>query len=81
MFKSAYTAAKSALRNRASQAAGVLAVTVGSAQAAVPAEVSAAMTSINDTATGILALVWPIAIAVTVGYVGIKHFKKGANRV
>lgn len=53
---------------------------VGSAMAAVPAEVTTAFSSINDTATGILGLVWPIATAVTVGFVGLKLFKKGANK-
>ena len=63
-------------------AAGVAIVvgSVGSAMAAVPAEVTTAFTSISDTATGILGLVWPIATAVTVGFVGLKLFKKGANK-
>jgi hypothetical protein len=63
--------------------AGVLAagsMIASSAMAAVPTEVTTAFTSISDTAAGILALVWPIATAVTVGFVGLKLFKKGANK-
>jgi hypothetical protein len=63
--------------------AGVLAagsMIASSAMAAVPAEVTTAFSSISDTATGILGLVWPIATAVTVGFVGLKLFKKGANK-
>lgn len=59
--------------------ASLLAI-AGSASAAVPAEVTAAFASITDTATGTLALVWPIAVTLTVGFVGLKLFKKGANK-
>ena len=52
----------------------------GSAMAAMPPEVTAAFTSISETATGTLALVWPIAVTLTVGFVGLKLFKKGANK-
>lgn len=51
-----------------------------SAMAAVPAEVTAAFASISETASGTLALVWPIAVTLTVGFVGLKLFKKGANK-
>lgn len=59
--------------------ASLLAI-AGAASAAVPAEVTAAFASITDTATGTLALVWPIAVTLTVGFVGLKLFKKGANK-
>lgn len=59
--------------------ASLLAI-AGVASAAVPAEVTAAFASITDTATGTLALVWPIAVTLTVGFVGLKLFKKGANK-
>lgn len=59
--------------------ASMLAI-AGVASAAVPAEVTAAFASITDTATGTLALVWPIAVTLTVGFVGLKLFKKGANK-
>lgn len=52
----------------------------GSAMAAIPAEVTAAFASISETASGTLALVWPIAVTLTVGFVGLKLFKKGANK-
>jgi len=58
----------------------VLAGIAGSAAAAVPAEVTAAFASISETAAGTLALVWPIAVTLTVGFVGLKLFKKGANK-
>lgn len=53
---------------------------VSNAMAAVPAEVTSAFASVSETATGVLALVWPIATLLTVGWVGIKIFKKGANK-
>lgn len=65
-------------------AAVVLLVSLGavasSAMAAVPTEVTTAFSTISDTASGILALVWPIATTITVGFVGLKLFKKGANK-
>lgn len=57
-----------------------LMMVAGMASAAMPAEVTAAFTSISETATGITALVWPIAVALTVSFVGLKLFKKGANK-
>lgn len=61
-------------------AIATLAAASGSAMAALPTEVTTAFTNISETATGILALVWPIATALTVGFVGLKLFKKGANK-
>lgn len=46
----------------------------------MPAEATAAFTAIASTVDGILALVWPIAVSLTVGFIGIKLFKKGANK-
>lgn len=67
------TAAKSGLL-------AALMIASGMAAAAVPVEVTAAFATITDTATGVLALVWPIAVTLTVGFVGLKLFKKGANK-
>lgn len=53
---------------------------IGQAHAALPTEITTAFTSISDTVTGILALVWPIATTLVVGFVGLKLFKKGANK-
>jgi len=57
-----------------------LMIAAGAASAAVPAEVTTAFGTISDTATGVLALVWPIATTLVVGFVGLKLFKKGANK-
>ncbi len=46
----------------------------------MPAEATAAFTAISATVDGVLALVWPIAVTLTVGFVGLKLFKKGANK-
>lgn len=68
------------MQNRKSVVLVALLTVAGMASAAVPAEVTSAFTSISDTATGVLALVWPIATTVTVGFIGLKLFKKGANK-
>lgn len=68
------------LRQKMAAAAAAPLVLIGQAHAALPTEVTGAFTSISDTVTGILALVWPIATALTVGFVGLKLFKKGANK-
>ncbi len=52
----------------------------GTSSAALPAEAQAAIDAIAAFVTDILAAIWPIATALTVGTVGIKLFKKGANK-
>lgn len=68
------------LRQKMVAAAAAPLVLIGQAHAALPTEVTSAFTTISDTVTGILALVWPIATALTVGFVGLKLFKKGASK-
>lgn len=68
------------LKHKVAAAVAAPVLLVGQAYAAVPTEVTTAFTSISDTATGILALVWPIATTLVVGFVGLKLFKKGANK-
>lgn len=55
-------------------------VAASAANAALPAEAQTAIDSVSAFVTDILAAVWPIATALTVGFVGIKLFKKGANK-
>lgn len=50
------------------------------AQAALPTEATAAFTSLETDTTTLLGLVWSAVAAVTVGWVLIKLFKKGANK-
>lgn len=59
--------------------AGLLAV-VNNAMAALPAEATAAFTSLTGNVTDILSAVWPIVGAVVGGFALIKLFKKGASR-
>jgi hypothetical protein len=53
---------------------------VGSAQAALPTEATAAFTTISGNVTDILAAMWPIVALATGGFILIKLFKKGANK-
>jgi len=53
---------------------------VENAQAALPAEATAAFTTINGNLTDIFAAVWGIAAIATGGWVLLKLFKKGANK-
>ncbi|GAO35794.1 hypothetical protein SCT_1186 [Sulfuricella sp. T08] len=59
-------------------AAGAL--VAGSASAALPAEATAAFTSLSGSVTDILAAIWPILAAVTVGFALIKLFKRGTSK-
>lgn len=52
----------------------------GTANAALDANSQAAVDSISTYANVILAAVWPIATVITVGFVGIKLFRKGVNK-
>lgn len=51
-----------------------------SAQAALPAEATAAFTAISGYVTDIFAAIWPIVATVTGGFVLVKLFKRGANK-
>ncbi len=70
-------------KNKHSKAlfAVALLTTAGTASAALPAEAQAAIDAIAAFVTDILAAAWPIVTAVTVGFIGMKLFKKGANKV
>lgn len=57
-----------------------LAMTAGVASAALPADAQTAIDSVATFVDDILAAVWPIVTVLTVGFVGIKLFKKGANK-
>ena len=57
-----------------------LAGVAGMAQAALPAEATAAFTGLATNVTDINAAVWPILAAVVGGFALMKLFKKGANR-
>ncbi len=60
--------------------AGLALVSVG-AQAALPAEATAAFTALSGNVTDIFAAVWPIVATVTGGFVLIKLFKRGSSKV
>lgn len=51
------------------------------AMAALPTEATAAFTSLSGAVTDILAAAWPVIAAVVVGFVTIKLFKRGGNKV
>lgn len=62
-------------------AAGVVAAgTIQSAHAALPAEATAAFTTITGNVTDIFSAMWPIVGLATGGFVLVKLFKKGANK-
>lgn len=58
----------------------LLAMLSVSAHAALPAEATAAFTTLSTGVTDVLAAVWPILAAVTGGFALMKLFTKGANR-
>lgn len=60
--------------------AGLVAASVTSAHAALPAEATTAFAAISGNVTDTLAVVWPIVTLVTGGFILIKLFKKGANK-
>ena len=53
---------------------------VGSANAALSAEAQAAADAMSAAATEYIAMAWTIVPIVVVGFVGIKLFKKAANK-
>lgn len=62
-------------------AVGLTTMTVAEqAHAALPASVSTAFSTLETDAGSLIDLVWPVVITVTVGFVLIKLFKRGANK-
>lgn len=59
---------------------GLLTGAVASAHAALPAEATAAFSTITGNVTDVLAAMWPIIALATGGFVLVKLFKKGANK-
>lgn len=70
------------LRNQAIKygSAIVMAGASTMAAAALPAEATAAFTTLSGNVTDILAAIWPILAAVVGGFTLIKLFKKGASK-
>lgn len=60
--------------------AGIVVGSIASAHAALPAEATAAFTTISGNVTDVLAAMWPIVALATGGFVLVKLFKKGANK-
>jgi len=59
----------------------MLAMFVGSAQAALSTEATAGLASITGAVTDMEAGVWPIVALSVVALIGIKLFKRFANKV
>tara|TARA_R100000657_G_C4660564_1_gene104356 strand:+ start:214 stop:471 length:258 start_codon:yes stop_codon:yes gene_type:complete len=71
----------SAIRNNRVVAGAGLLVMSGMAAATEPATgAAAAWTQLEADATAMLDSAWPIVILMTLGFIGIKLFKKGANK-
>lgn len=73
MFKSAYSAAKSAARNRAVQAGTAMTVMAGNAMAAVSTEVSTAIS--DGTADGKTIALGVLTLIIVIGI--LKHVRRG----
>lgn len=57
-----------------------LVITAGSASAALPTGVSTAFTALQTDGLALLDLAWPVATAITVGFIILGLFKKAANK-
>jgi len=62
-------------------AAGVAALSPLSALAALPTGAETAFTTLQTDALSLIDLAWPAVIAVTVGFIILKMFKKAAGKV
>ncbi|HHX8536076.1 TPA: major coat protein [Vibrio alginolyticus] len=59
---------------------GALLMAASSANAALPEEATQAFSTLASYVTEMLTSTWGIAVPMTVGFIGIKLFKKGANK-
>jgi len=62
-------------------ASGAVLLLSQQAFAALPTEATAAFTSIGTMITDVIAATWVPVALVTVGFIGIKLFKRGGNKV
>jgi hypothetical protein len=53
---------------------------LGTAEAALNAGVATAFTALETDALALIDLIWPVVTAVTVGFIIIQLFKKGAGK-
>lgn len=67
-------------KNRAAAVGSVILLVGSQAHAALPAEATAAFTSLSTNVSDVLAAIWPIVGAVVAGFGLIKLFKKGAGK-
>lgn len=68
------------MRKLQALAASALLALAGFAQAAVPTEASAAVTELITDAGTFIGSLWPLLVAVVVGFIFMKIFKKGVSR-
>lgn len=73
----------SVLRSRSARlaSAGVVLVSSGVANAALPVGATTAFTDVQTDALALIDLAWPAVIAVTTGFIILKLFKKATNKI
>jgi len=54
---------------------------VGTASAALSTEVATGLTALQTDALALIDLVWPVVVAITIGFVVLKLFKRGVSKV
>ncbi|ALR95601.1 major coat protein [Vibrio alginolyticus] len=59
---------------------GALLMAASGAHAALPEQAAQAFADLSTFVTDMLASTWTIAVPLTVGFIGIKLFKKGASK-
>ena len=78
--RAALSKARAAVTDKRAVIAGALLTAGSSAHAALPQAAADAFTSLGTYVTDMLTSTWGIAVPLTVGFIGIKLFKKGANK-
>ncbi|MFT2112015.1 major coat protein [Marinomonas sp. 2405UD68-3] len=68
------------LKTKVAATSVIVAASVTTAQAALPADAQAAVDSVNTFATDMIAWAWPVVATITVAGIGIKLFKKFSNK-
>ncbi len=66
-------------KSKAALALGLLTV-AGLASAAIPPEAQAALDGVKEVGDTVIAWMWGFGTALTVGFVGLKLVRKGANK-
>ena len=72
---------KTAMKRFGAMMVGLFALGLNVAHAALPTAATTALTDLQADGLALIDAVWPVVAAITIGFVVLKLFKRGSNKV